>query len=176
MALSGAVKALLRKVWLCLAAALLAGFASESTCLAQPAPNCDQLQAQIAEIEKQPGAAVVAKQQLSAATSTVVRARDARAAGDVEHGIELEALATDYLTTARTVMRAAALEARLRALQTKQTELETALRQTETLLEATIAQRERTKAALQQRLAAQQSTASTVMKAEKSKPKNGAKK
>jgi hypothetical protein len=148
---------------------------AEATAHAQPAPNCDQLQAQIAELAKQQGPTATAKQQLDAAARAVVRARDARAAGDSEHGIELEALATDYVATARTVMRAAALEAQLMALQTKQTEIETMLRQTETLLEATIAQRERTKAVLQQALELQQTKKTSVVKAEPAKNKKGAK-
>ena len=150
--------------------------AAEPTAHAQPAPNCDQLQAQITELQKQQGPTATAKQQLDAAARVVVRARDARAAGDSEHGIELEALAADYVATARSVMRAATLEAQLAALQTKQTELETALRQTETLLEATIAQRERTKAALQQALELQQIKKTAAVKAEPVKNKKAAKK
>ena len=150
--------------------------AAESTAHAQPAPNCDQLQAQIAELVKQQGPAATAKQQLDAAARAVTRARDARVAGDSEHGIELEALAADYVATARTVMRAAALEAQLMALQTKQTEVETMLRQTETLLEATIAQLERTKAVLQQSLELQQTKKTSAVKAEPAKNKKGAKK
>jgi hypothetical protein len=133
---------------------------------AQPAPNADQLQAQIAEFEKQPENKRIAKQQLDAAARTIVRARDARAAGDTEHGIELEALAADYLAIARSVVRAAALEAQLKAAQLKQTELETTLRHTQTLLEATIAQRERTKTVLQQVLAAEQTAKAVVTKPE----------
>jgi hypothetical protein len=150
--------------------------AAESTAHAQPAPNCDQLQAQIAELVKQQGPTAVAKQQLDAAARAVVRARDARAAGDSEHGIELEALAADYVATARMVMRAASLEAQLMALQSKQTELETIQRQTETLLEATIAQRERTKAVLQQALELQQAKKTAAPKAEPAKNKKRAKK
>lgn len=150
--------------------------AAESAAHAQPAPNCDQLQAQIAELVKQQGPTATARQQLDAAARAVVRARDARAAGDSEHGIELEALAADYVATAHTVIRATALEAQLMALQSKQTELETILRQTETLLEATIAQRERTKAALQQALELQKTKATTAIKAEPAKNKKGAKK
>jgi septal ring factor EnvC (AmiA/AmiB activator) len=175
VALSGAVKARFRWAWVCLTMALLAVVAGEPTALAQAAPNCDQLQAQIAELEQRPGTATVAKQQLNAAARAVTRARDARAAGDVEHGLQLEALAADYVSIARTVMRAAALEAQLRNLQTRQTELETAIRHTETLLEATIAQRERTKAVLQQALAAQR-TGQTVLRTETSKTRQGAKK
>ena len=156
--------------------ALWAVVATESTAHAQPAPNCDQLQAQIAELVKQQGPTAVAKQQLDAAAGAVVRARDARAAGDSEHGIELEALAADYVVTARMVMRAVALEAQLTALQSKQTDLETILRQTETLLEATIAQRERTKAVLQQALDLQQAKKTAAAKAEPAKNKKGAKK
>ena len=105
-------------------------------------------------LEKQPAQAAAIKPQLDVARRVLVRARDARAAGDVEHGIELEALAADHVATARSVLRAVALEAALIAAQSKQIEIETALRQTETLLEATVAQRERTKALLQQAQAA----------------------
>ncbi len=169
-----AVNACLRSLWVSLAWAISIVAASTPTAMAQTAPNCDQLQAQIAELQKQPGAGLVTQQPLEAASNTVTRARNARAAGDVEHGIELEALAADYLAIARTLMRAAALEARLNALQTKQTELETALRHTETLLEATIAQRERTKAVLQQEVAARRSSGKPA-KADPGKTKKGAK-
>jgi hypothetical protein len=149
----------------------VAAVASAPKAHAEPAANCDQLQVQIADLTKQPEAKQVAKQQLDIATKTVTRARDARASGDTEHGIELEALAADYIAIARGVVRAAALEAQLKAAQTKQTELETALRQTQTLLEATIAQRERTKAVLQQVLATEQAQKALAGKAEAT-PKN----
>jgi len=87
---------------------------------------------------------------LDAAKSALDRARDARAAGDVEHGIELEALASDYVTIAKDMLHAAELEAALRKAQTEYGKTEAARRQTETLLEATVAQRERTQAQLSQ--------------------------
>jgi hypothetical protein len=136
---------------------------------AQPAPNSDQLQQQITVLEKQPAQATAIKSQLDAARNALVRARDTRAAGDVEHGIELEALAADQVATARSVLRAIALEAALIAAQSKQIELETALRQTETLLEATIAQRERTRALLQQAQEARAAKKAVAPKAEAAK-------
>lgn len=123
---------------------------------AQAAPNSDQLQGQIAELEKAPNSAAVIKQPLDSARRSIARARDARAAGDVQHGIELDALAADYVAIARALLRAVALEAQLKAAQSRQVELEDALRQTETMLEATIAQRERTRAALEQITAARE--------------------
>ena len=140
-----------------------------SLAYAQPAPNSDQLQQQIAVLEKQPAQAVAIKAQLDAARSALVRARDTRAAGDVEHGIELEALAADQVATARHVLRAIALEAALNAAQSKQIELETSLRHTETLLEATIAQRERTRALLQQAQQERAAKKATAPKADTAK-------
>jgi hypothetical protein len=130
-----------------LAGALLA---APSLSFAQSAPNSDQLLAQIATLEKSPAQAKLLKQPLDAAKSALNRARDARAAGDVEHGIQLEALASDYVTLARDTLRANDLETALRKTQDEYTKVETARRQTETLLEATVAQRERTKAQLLQ--------------------------
>jgi hypothetical protein len=118
--------------------------------LAQSVPNSEQLHAQIAQLEKPAGQAANLKQPLDAAKSALNRARDARAAGDVEHGVELEALAFDTITMARDLLRAMALEASLSKAQTDYTATETALRQTEILLETTVAQRERTKAELLQ--------------------------
>jgi hypothetical protein len=136
---------------------------------AQPAANSDQLQAQITVLDKPPAQAAAIKHQLDAARSALLRARDARAAGDVEHGIELEALAADYVAAARSVLRAIALEAALIAAQAKQIQLETSLRQTETLLEATVAQRERTRALLQQAQAARVAKKSTAPKTDTGK-------
>ncbi len=118
--------------------------------LAQTAPNGDELLGQIAILEKPANQAALLKQPLDSARAALNRARDARAAGDVEHGIELEALALDYITIARDVLRATDLEKALNQSQTELIKTETARRQTETLLEATIAQRERTKALLLQ--------------------------
>ncbi len=129
---------------------VLASLANGSASLAQSAPNSDQLREQIAALEKPATQAALLKQPLDAATSALNRARDARAAGDVEHGIQLEALALDYVTIARDLLRATDLEAALRKAQREYTKTETARHQTETLLEATIAQRERTKAQMEQ--------------------------
>lgn len=128
----------------------LALLLTQSATLAQGTANSDQLLAQIATLEKPAAQAALLKQPLDAAKSALKRAGDARAAGDVEHGLELEALALDYITVARDTIRAADLEAALRKAQTEFTKTETACRQTETLLEATVAQRERTKAQLLQ--------------------------
>ena len=117
-----------------------------SASFAQSAPNSDQLSEQIAGLEKPAAQAALLKQPLDAARSALNRARNARAAGDVEHGLELEALALDYVTIARDLLRATDLEAALRKAQTEYTKTETARHQLETLLEATIAQRERTQA------------------------------
>lgn len=132
---------------LALALALLA---SGSASQAQSAPNSDQLLEQIAGLEKPAAQAARLKLPLDSAKSALKRARDARAAGDVEHGIEFEALALDYVTIARDVLRANDLEAELRKAQTELNKTETARRQTETLLEVTFAQRERSKAQLLQ--------------------------
>ena len=132
---------------------LLALQLTASVSAAQSAPNSDQLLVQIATLEKPPGQATVLKQPLDAAKNGLARARDARAAGDLEHGIELETLALDYITIARDLLRAADIEAALRKAQIAYTESETARRRTETLLEATVGQRERTKAQLMQALA-----------------------
>ncbi len=129
---------------------LAALLAMDAPSFAQSVPNSDQLHAQIAELEKPAGQAANLKQPLDAAKSALNRARDARAAGDVEHGVELEALAFDHITMARDLLRAMALEASLNKAQTDYTATETALRQTEILLETTVAQRERTKAELLQ--------------------------
>ncbi len=128
----------------------LALVAAGSVALAQSAPNGDELLAQIAVLEKPANQAALLKQPLDSARAALNRARDARTAGDVEHGIELEALAQDYVTIARDVLRATDLEAALNKAQIELTKTETSRRQTETLLEATIAQRERTKALLVQ--------------------------
>jgi hypothetical protein len=127
-------------------ALLVTGSASR----AQSAPNSDQLLAQIAGLDKPAAQAALLKQPLDSARSALQRARDARAAGDIEHGVALEALALDYVTIARDTLRAVDLEAELRKAQTELIKTETARRQTETLLEATIAQRERAKALLLQ--------------------------
>lgn len=121
-----------------------------SAALAQSAPNGDELLGQIAALEKPANQAALLKQPLDSARAALNRARDARTAGDVEHGLELEALAGDYITIARDVLRATDLETALNKAQTDLTKTETSRRQTETLLEATIAQRERTKALLVQ--------------------------
>lgn len=128
----------------------LALLVSGSATRAQGVPNSDQLLVQIAALEKPVAQAALLKQPLDAARSALNRARDARAAGDVEHGIELEALAQDYVMIARDVLHATALEAALSKSQAEFHTTETSRRQTETLLEATIAQRERSKAQLLQ--------------------------
>ena len=140
-------------------------FDSGSIAHAQPVPNSDQIQAQIGELAQQTANAAALKQPLDAARRALVRARDARAAGDVQHGIELEALAVDHVAIARTTLRALALEAALVAAQSKQIELENSQRQTETLLEVTVAQRERTRALLEQQL-----KANATKKAAETKP------
>lgn len=115
---------------------------------AEPVPNREQLLSLITALEKPVEQARLVKQPLDAARHALDRARDARAAGDVAHGIELEALAFDYVTIAKDTLHAAELEAALKKTQTEFTKADTARRQTETLLEATVAQRERTKAEL----------------------------
>jgi hypothetical protein len=153
----------------------LALVATGSVALAQGAPNGDQLLGQIAVLEKPAHQAALLKQPLDSARAALNRARDARAAGDVEHGIELEALAQDYIAIARDLLRATDLEAALNKAQTDLTKTETSRRQTETLLEATIAQRERTKALLLQSHAERDAkkTGSSA-KATNSKPKGEA--
>ncbi len=132
------------------AALMAALLLTESASVAQGPANGDQLLSQIATLEKPAAQAALLKQPLDAAKRALNRARDARAAGDVEHGLELEALAQDYITVARDMLRATDLEAALHKAQTEYSQTETACRQTETLLEATVAQRERTKALLLQ--------------------------
>jgi hypothetical protein len=129
-------------------ALVLAILGSKPAFSAEPVPNRDQLLTQISALEKPAEQAKLLKQPLDAARKVLSRAEDARAAGDVEHGIEFEALAFDYVTIAKDMLRATELEASLRAAQTELTRTETARRQTEILLEVTVAQRERTKAEL----------------------------
>ena len=129
-------------------ALVLALFGTKPALAAEPVPNRDQLLTQIATLEKPAEQAKLLKQPLDAAKKALNRAQDARAAGDVEHGIEFEALAFDHVTIAKDMLHAAELEAALRAAQVELTRTETSRRQTETLLEATVAQRERTKAEL----------------------------
>jgi hypothetical protein len=126
----------------------LALFGTKPVFSAEPVPNRDQLLSQISTLEKPDDRAKLLKQHLDSAKNALNRARDARAAGDVEHGIEFEALAFEFVTIAKDMLRAAELELALRAAQTELTRTETTRRQTETLLEATVAQRERTKAEL----------------------------
>jgi len=128
----------------------LALFGAKPALSTEPIPNRDQLLTQIAALEKPDGQTSLIKQPLDAAKNALNRARDARSAGDLEHGIELEALAFDYVTIAKDMLHAAALEAGLRKAQAEFTKSETARRQTETLIEVTVAQRERTKAQLAQ--------------------------
>lgn len=159
----------------------LALLASASATLAQSAPNGDELLAQIAVLEKPANQAALLKQPLDSARAALNRARNARTAGDVEHGLALEALALDYITIARDVLRATDLEAALNTAQTDLIKTETARRQTETLLEATIAQRERTKALLLQSHAERDAKkpsegvkpANSKAKVEGTKPANG---
>ena len=159
------------------AALTLTLLATASASVAQSAPNSDQLLSQIATLEKPTRNVILLKQPLDAAKSALNRARDARAAGDIEHGIELEALAQDYITVARDTLRATDLEAALRKAQTEYTKTETARRQTETLLEATVAQRERTKAQLMQSHAERDAKkAAGSVKTETSKTSKGVKK
>jgi hypothetical protein len=149
---------------------------TDAPSLAQSIPTSDQLHAQIVELEKPAGQAAKLKQPLDAAKSALNRARDARAAGDVEHGVELEALAFDHITIARDLLRAIALEASLSKAQTNYTETEKALRQTEILLETTVAQRERAKAELLQSRAerdAKKPAGSVKPEAKHTEPKRG---
>jgi len=144
---------------------------------AEPVPNQDQLLTQIAALEKPAEQAKTLKPSLDSAKSALNRARDARAAGDVEHGSELEALAADYVTIAKDTLRAAELESGVRKAQDEYTKTETARRQTETLLEATVAQRERTKSQLVQLRAEREAKKPTVSaKPETNKNGKGAKK
>jgi HAMP domain-containing protein len=124
--------------------------ATGSLSLAEAVPSSDQLLEQIALLQKAPAQADLLKQPLESAQSALKRARDARAAGDVEHGIELEGLAQDYVTLAREILHATEIEASLKKVHLELTRIETARHHTETLLEATIAQRERAKAKLSQ--------------------------
>jgi hypothetical protein len=155
----------------------MAHFGFEPVAFAEPVPNQDQLLTQIAALEKPADQAKMLKQSLDLAKSALNRARDARAAGDVEHGGELEALAADYVTIAKDTLRAAELEAGVRKAQDEYTKTETARRQTETLLEATVAQRERTKAQLVQLRAEREAKKPTMSaKPENKKSGKGAKK
>ena len=156
---------------------MIVPFAFERPAFAEPVPNQDQLLTQIAALEKLPEQTRLVKQPLDSAKSALNRARDARAAGDVEHGVELEALANDYVTIARDMLRAAALEAELSKAQIECTKTEAARRQTETLLEVTVAQRERTKSQwVQLRAEREAKKPSVTPKPEPKKNANGAKK
>lgn len=172
------VKLWINRAALLVAPALAVALLSPKTALsAEPIPNRDQLLSQIAALETPADTAKLVKPPLDAAKSALDRARDARAAGDVQHGIELEALAFDYVTIARDMLHATELEAALRKAQIEFTKTETARRQTETLLEATVAQRERTKAQLMQSRAERESKKPEVSaKSQPKKKDKGAKK
>ncbi len=147
-------------------------FALKPAWSAEPVPNRDALLSQIAALQKPADQAKLVKRPLDAAKSALNRARDARTAGDVQHGLELEALAFDYVTIAKDMLHAAELEAALSRAQTELMKTETAQRQTQTLLEATVAQRERTEAQLVQ-LRAERDAKKPEVSAKQEPKKNG---
>jgi len=93
------------------------------------------------------------KQPLAQARDALERAREARAAGDLIHGVELEALANDWLDLAGDLTRAVALERQVDAVQRKLADTVQTKQRTETLLEETVAQRERSRLQLRRVLA-----------------------
>jgi hypothetical protein len=140
----------------CLAAAVGLGLAlifSGLSSFAQSPANRDQLSQQLAELRQTPKQAELLQRPLEAAQAALGRANSARIAGDVEHAIECEALASDYIVLARDILRAINLETQLAKVQTELAETEQKLHQIETLIEVTVAQRERVKAQLMQLLA-----------------------
>lgn len=102
----------------------------------------------IAELRKNRAAAAFAKEPIDKAAHALRRAEDARAAGDHEHGAELEALAREWAETGGDLVRAAAVEQKLAKIQKEHSETETKLVRARALLEETVARRGRAKTRL----------------------------
>jgi hypothetical protein len=103
----------------------------------------------IAELRKNHAAAAFAKEPIDKAAHALRRAGDARAAGDHEHGAELEALAREWAETGADLVRTAAVEQKLAKVQKEHSEIETKLVRARALLEETVARRGRAKTRLE---------------------------
>ena len=104
----------------------------------------------VAELQKQPAEAKLAKEPLDKAAHALRRAAEARAAGDHVHGAELEALAREWAETGGDLVRAARAEQKLSETQKKLSDTEARLIRARALIEETVARRGRAKARLEE--------------------------
>lgn len=107
------------------------------------------IEQQLSQLESDPAKKSLTTEPVASARKALERVKNAQAAGDAPHAIELLALARTYLTLATDLSRAAALESALAQVHKRTTELEQKRRSAEALLEETISHRERARAELQ---------------------------
>ncbi len=93
----------------------------------------------VQRVEAEPASARVASALLRNARRSLDRARDARGAGDQEHGAMLEALAGEWAQAAADLARAAAAENKVAEVQRRASETETKVIRARALLEETVA-------------------------------------
>jgi hypothetical protein len=107
-------------------------------------------EALIAELERAPAHARLARDAIESAKRAARRADEARAAGDLVHSPELDALAREWAETGSDLVRAADAEKKLADTQRELTRVETQATRARALLEETVARRGRARAKLEE--------------------------
>jgi hypothetical protein len=97
--------------------------------------------ATVKELSRYPAHRLLAEEPLAQAERALRRARDARAAGDLKHALQLEQTALEWAYVASDLVRAAAIEREAARLQQQAAEAETKLVRAQALLEETTARR-----------------------------------